>query len=56
MDLINQTAVDTQISQEIRGGGLSRDSISKRKRRCGNYSIIGHYISTCPTRLIDIEE
>jgi hypothetical protein len=56
MDLINQTAVDTQISQEIRGGGLSRDSISKRKRRCGNCSTTGHYISTCPTRLVDIEE
>jgi hypothetical protein len=56
IDLNNQTAIDTQISQEIRTGGLSGDLISKRKRRCGNCGTTGHYISTCPTRLIDIEE
>ena len=56
IDLNNQTAIDSQILQEIRTGGPSGDSISRRQRRCGNCGTTGHYISTCPTRLVDIEE
>jgi DDE superfamily endonuclease len=53
LDLIDQSAVDVQILQEVRQSRTRSDGGAPRQRRCGRCREPGHRIETCPMRKLD---
>jgi hypothetical protein len=53
LDLINQSAVDDQISRETQHNRSRLKGDAPRRRRCGNCNKIGNYILTCHKRELD---
>ena len=48
LNLIDQSAVNTQISEEMRQSGTRSNGTTRRQRRCGRCREVGHLIETCP--------
>jgi hypothetical protein len=53
LDLIDQTAVNTQILQETRQHRTRPEGSAPRQRRCGRCREPGHRIETCPLSLLE---